>query len=289
MSSRVPGSVRWDVTNCTRNLQIRTGITAALWSTLLVLFLLTLHTVLARFGTQSKVRIVLAMLIATFLVATVEFGLNIGNIASMTPTLITHPGDMICNNNDPKSLQVPMIIQMFIGDAFTVYRTWLLWDRKFLVVLFPAILLFVLIQWFIVFLSFVHLTVSYAVLIPVSLALNLICLILIGYRLYTHKQIPLPRRFIHMIISTGALYPILLFYLMITLLTKWEYATELAGPISITTVIAISLNLLVLQACSPGTSVREGMIRLPESDVGEPAGTDTTFPSDPIVDLILLG
>ncbi|KZT42270.1 hypothetical protein SISSUDRAFT_77109 [Sistotremastrum suecicum HHB10207 ss-3] len=123
-----------------------------------------------------------------------------------------------------------MVLEMFIGDAFTIYRTWLLWDQRLLPIIFPAVLLFVLGQWII--LMSVTSIVTYPVVIPVSLALNIACLILIAYRLYTHPKLPLPRLFIHTMISTSCLYIILLFYFMITIFTRWHYAIALAGPIS---------------------------------------------------------
>ncbi|KZT32289.1 hypothetical protein SISSUDRAFT_1037839 [Sistotremastrum suecicum HHB10207 ss-3] len=141
-----PGSgiPSWDVTDCTVNLQIRTGITAALWSILLVLFLINSHIIVTRSGRPRKDDTVLLVLMITFVVATVEFGLNIGNIASQTPSRIRHPSNMRCIQNDPTFLRVPMMMQMFIGDAFTAYRTWLLWDRKIIVAIVPILLLVIL-------------------------------------------------------------------------------------------------------------------------------------------------
>ncbi|KZS86723.1 hypothetical protein SISNIDRAFT_491685 [Sistotremastrum niveocremeum HHB9708] len=274
--------VRWGVDSCTRNMQIRTGVTASLWSVLLVLFLLNIHNLLTRFGIQPKVRIILGILATTFFVATLEFALNVQLINFQTPILIYHPADMKCYPADPLYLQIPMVIQMLIGDAFTVFRTWLLWDRKLIAVLFPVILLLFIGQWIILmFVRAVGVNASYIAVIPVSLTLNVVCLALIAYRLYKHPKLSLalPRRLIHMIISTGALYVIFLFALMITAAIHYEYVLSLTGPISITTIIAISINLLVLYT------------GLPEPEEGEagPSEAMPTFPTDPIIDLALLG
>lgn len=87
---------------------------------LLVLFMLTLHALLNRFGSHKNVRFILLIVVGTFCIGTVEFTLNVYNIASQTPTYIEHPLDLHCWNTDPLYLQLPMVLQMFVGDAFTV-------------------------------------------------------------------------------------------------------------------------------------------------------------------------
>ncbi|KZS96574.1 hypothetical protein SISNIDRAFT_483130 [Sistotremastrum niveocremeum HHB9708] len=279
---------------CVQNLELRVGVAASLYSILFILFLVTLRAFITQYRAQGSFELLLSMLAVTFVIPTVIFILTMINISTRLRPANSLTNFIGCNDNsDPGYLRVLFILQMFILDAFTVYRTWLIHARRIKIVVFPALLALTLLA-FIPVSGTNAVSELYDIVLPLSLVLNVLCTALISIRLlHTEFEALHSSRFmiLHFVIVSGALYSLLLFFLLIGQVGGWGIGISLVGPIAISSVGAITFDLLVLQLALTKAFRHQGFVPIDETGgAGSEAGTSSVepkFTSDPVIDLVL--
>ncbi|KZS89721.1 hypothetical protein SISNIDRAFT_220335 [Sistotremastrum niveocremeum HHB9708] len=129
---RAPFPVR--MFRCIHRLEETIGISCGLYGILLTLFIITLHVFLFERRSRGSFAIILSMLLLTMSIATVTFGLTIiHEVGQFHPKTLSD-----CQGSAITSSFIALVpIQLIFVDIFAIYRTWLLYERKFFVILFP--------------------------------------------------------------------------------------------------------------------------------------------------------
>ncbi|KZT34861.1 hypothetical protein SISSUDRAFT_227848 [Sistotremastrum suecicum HHB10207 ss-3] len=247
---------------CVQNLELRVGVAASLYSILFILFLVTLRAFITQYRAQGSFELLLSMLAVTFVIPTVIFILTMINISTRLRPANSLTNFLGCNDDsDPGYLRVLFILQMFILDAFTVY---------------PLTLLA-----FIPVSGTNAVSELYDIVLPISLVLNVLCTALHSNRFMV----------LHFVVVSGALYSLVLFFLLIGQVGGWGNGISLVGPIAISSVGAITFNLLVLQLALTKAFRHQGFVSIDETGgAGLEAGAssvESKFTSDPVIDLVL--
>ncbi|KZT38779.1 hypothetical protein SISSUDRAFT_716461 [Sistotremastrum suecicum HHB10207 ss-3] len=140
---------------------------------------------------RSCFKIILLVVIMTFANSTVVFVLTSYNISTqfqLAPSVFASNSAFQCDPDpEPRYLRPLFMLQMLTVDSFTIYRTWLLYNKRSSVIIFPILCALVLFGSILcnipsvpVFNStFLH----YYLTIPISLTLNTLCTVLIAIRL----------------------------------------------------------------------------------------------------------
>ncbi|KZS89720.1 hypothetical protein SISNIDRAFT_458402 [Sistotremastrum niveocremeum HHB9708] len=247
------------VSRCVQELEIRVGISGSLYRGLLVsLFVVTLRVFIAQGRAQSCFILILVMVIITFGIATAAFVLTMYNISTqLQPMPMAEDLDppFSCDDDtDPPYLRPLFMLQMLLVDSFTIYRTWLLYKRRYSVIFFPFIcsitlfgsLLFNLIEprnW-------VGAYITYVFNIPLSLILNLCCTVFITIRLVKMRFGSMEAdgyRILQFFVLSGAIHNLVLFFFFVGLFAGWADGLTLVGPVAISCTAAIAFDFLVLQ------------------------------------------
>ncbi|KZT34859.1 hypothetical protein SISSUDRAFT_227756 [Sistotremastrum suecicum HHB10207 ss-3] len=133
------------VFTCIKRLELRVGVAAALYGMLLILFFVTLRAVVTQYHARSNIGILLLMLFLTFVIPTIIFALTMRNISTQLRPENSLSAFNGCDVDvDPMYLRILFVIQMFILDTYTVYRTWLIHARANKIIIAPAVLSFAL-------------------------------------------------------------------------------------------------------------------------------------------------
>ncbi|KZT34862.1 hypothetical protein SISSUDRAFT_1052226 [Sistotremastrum suecicum HHB10207 ss-3] len=263
---------------CWKTLQIRLGIASATYGFMVMLALVTHWTFIARYWKHHSFKIIMTMLILTFTLATLEFGLTITNITRSFIPAVPLPtsealmsGTFQCTNSPTtRPMEIIVELQMLLGDCFAIYRCWLVWGKRWLVVLVPnllAVLLFVTIP----LLAMRTLNdVGLFLPIAISLVLNILTTVLIIIRLWKARsnliQANLIKPAVWFIIQTGLMYHVTLLFLFIGLFAGWADVLPMIGPNLITSIIAIEFHSLVLQVTLSKTLHHLGEDNTPAAD-----------------------
>ncbi|KZS86736.1 hypothetical protein SISNIDRAFT_553492 [Sistotremastrum niveocremeum HHB9708] len=252
-------SVPFDyVFRCVRELELRVGISCSLYSLLFILFVVTLRVYFAQSHAESCFKPILTMVMATFAIATATFILTMYNIITQLQPEPENEDLYVpfsCDDNpDSRFLPPLFLLQLLIVDAFTIYRIWLLYQRKYAVVIFPSVCSLALFGSLVLNIIYPQadevLFVVYTVNLPLSLALNLSCILFIAARL-RKMQLELRQArghlVLHFFLLSGAVHNLVLFFLLIGVFGGWADGVILVGPVSITCTAAISFDFSVLQ------------------------------------------
>ncbi|KZS89717.1 hypothetical protein SISNIDRAFT_220179 [Sistotremastrum niveocremeum HHB9708] len=186
----------------------------------------------------------MVVVMVTFGIATATFVLTMYNISTQLQPQSGRQGfepRFSCNEDLNSRFLLPLFIfQMLVVDSFTIYRTWLLYKKKYSVIIFPCLCSMALFEVFLV----------YYFNLPLSLLLNACCTGFIAVRLIKiHFELKQPRgRLIwQFFVFSGIVYNLVLFFLFIGIFAGWADGMTLVGPIAITCTAAIAFDFLVLQ------------------------------------------
>ncbi|KZT38781.1 hypothetical protein SISSUDRAFT_1061709 [Sistotremastrum suecicum HHB10207 ss-3] len=241
---------------CTKELEFRVGVGCSLYSILFILFTVTLHVFIVQYRFRSSFPLILVTLVITLSIATVTFTLTMINIsAELQPIDITPAGSFVgCQlNPSPAYLGVLFTLQLMVVDTFTIYRTWLLYGRRFSVVVFPILCdlgVFALLLYNAIDSSGTYAqALPYILGIPLSFVLNITCTALIavhltrthfqGMQLYSRMVVPF-------IVITGTIHNVVLVVMFVSIFTGLVRVVDAVGPVTITATAAITFDLLVL-------------------------------------------
>ncbi|KZS89716.1 hypothetical protein SISNIDRAFT_525950 [Sistotremastrum niveocremeum HHB9708] len=231
------------IIRCVQQLQLRVGIVSSLYT---------------QYRGRSCFKIILLVVIMTFANSTVVFVLTSYNISTqfqLAPSVFASNSAFQCDPDpEPRYLRPLFMLQMLTVDSFTIYRTWLLYNKRSSVIIFPILCALVLFGSILcnipsvpVFNStFLH----YYLTIPISLTLNTLCTGLIAIRLRrvhleTFQVIKFsPSQFV---VLSGTIHNLVLFLLFLSVFVGWKEGITLIGPILITCTAAITFDFLVLQ------------------------------------------
>ncbi|KZT34865.1 hypothetical protein SISSUDRAFT_1052229 [Sistotremastrum suecicum HHB10207 ss-3] len=239
---------------CIDVLQVRLGLAAAFYGILFMLAATTIWTFIIRYRRHPSFGLLLSMLILTFSLATIQFALTVVNIASSVNSAVESGLSFSCVDR-PASLAADLIfeIQMILGDSFAIYRCWLLWGRSWLVIAIPTLCTLSLIAFIPVLclglLPGLELPLSGIISLVTNMLVTLLILIKLwrSYRRVMPEDMILFRSVVSFIIQTGVMYHMTIFSLLLALFNGWANGFPTVGPNIITTIVAISFHLLILQ------------------------------------------
>ncbi|KZT38773.1 hypothetical protein SISSUDRAFT_1061702 [Sistotremastrum suecicum HHB10207 ss-3] len=243
------------VLECIEKLETGIGVSCGLYGILLTLFIITIHVFLFERRSRSSFILILSMLVLTLTIATAAFILTIINLVGQVKPVLQNNALSDCQGppiSRPLGALVPS--QLLVVDTFTIYRTWLLYERRIAFVLFPllcdvamlALLLLNLIEFSQVWADALPLALG----LPLSFILNTVCTIMIVVRLArSHLGVLQAKKWliVPLVLLSGAIHNVVILILFLGIFTSLKFRDALILPVAITHTAAITFGIVVLQ------------------------------------------